>query len=124
MNHIKKGRIFVKTTPTDLRKGFTGLYALVIQHFKKDILDGDTFLFLNKQKNLIKMMKWDGTGILISSKRLAKGRFANIFDHCEGRILRLSKTQLFRLISGQPMQRLFLPQKNKEKTSENRVMRI
>ena len=118
MNRLKKGRIFVKTTPTDLRKGFSGLYALVIQHFKKDILDGDTFLFLNKRKNLIKMMKWDGTGILISSKRLAKGRFANIFDHCEGRILRLSKTQLFRLISGQPMQRLFLPKKTKKRLAQ------
>lgn len=117
MNRRLTRRIFVKTSPTDLRKGFGGLYSLVITYFKKDLLKGDTFLFLNKRKTLIKMIQWDGTGVVITSKMLAKGRFANLFDHFDGKTIHMSKNRLQRLMAGESIQRIFLP----GKTSIDRV---
>jgi len=42
-------RIFVHALPTDMRKSFDGLYAIVQHAFAKDVFQGDYFVFLNQQ---------------------------------------------------------------------------
>jgi transposase len=42
-------RIFVHALPTDMRRGFNGLSAIVSQAFGKNVLDGDYFVFVNKR---------------------------------------------------------------------------
>ena len=68
-------RVFVYGQPTDMRKGFTGLQALVLQHLGKDPLSGDLFVFINRDRNLMKCLLWDRTGFVIVFKRLERGRF-------------------------------------------------
>jgi transposase len=41
-------RIFVHALPTDMRKSFDGLYALVVHSFGKDVFQGDYFVFVNR----------------------------------------------------------------------------
>ena len=68
-------RIFVATTPTDMRKQFDGLRALVVHSFGKDVMTGDYFLFVNRAKNRCKVLCWDRDGFALWSKRLERGRF-------------------------------------------------
>lgn len=47
-------RVFAGTTPTDMRKQFDGLYALVTGIFGHDVFDGHLFLFFNRRRDRLK----------------------------------------------------------------------
>lgn len=68
-------RIFVCTTPTDMRRQFDGLSALVTHALEMDPLSGDFFVFLNRSRTLCKILCWDRDGFLLVAKRLCRGRF-------------------------------------------------
>lgn len=68
-------RIFVCTTPTDMRRQFDGLSALVKHCLEMDPLSGDFFVFLNRPRTLCKILCWDRDGFLLVAKRLARGTF-------------------------------------------------
>lgn len=58
-----------------MRKGFEGLYGLVRDRLMCDPMSGHIFLFSNSQRNRLKLIFWDGSGLWVCSKRLEKGRF-------------------------------------------------
>ena len=58
-----------------MRKGFEGLYGLVRDRLLCEPLSGHFFLFCNAQRNRLKMLVWDGSGLWVCAKRLAKGKF-------------------------------------------------
>ena len=68
-------RIYVAAGATDMRKGFEGLYGLVRDRLSCDPLSGHVFLFSNAQRNRLKLLFWDGSGLWVCGKRLEKGRF-------------------------------------------------
>jgi transposase len=68
-------RIFVATGATDLRKGFDGLYGLVRDRLLCDPMSGHLFLFSNAQRNRLKVLFWDTSGLWVCAKKLEKGRF-------------------------------------------------
>jgi transposase len=68
-------RIYVAAGSTDMRKGFEGLFGLVRDRLDCDPLSGHVFLFANAQRNRLKLVFWDGSGLWICAKRLEKGRF-------------------------------------------------
>jgi transposase len=53
---------------------------LVECHFKRDLQDGDLFVFINRWKTSAKLLHWDGTGMCIYAKRLARGRFTQLWE--------------------------------------------
>lgn len=63
----------------DMRKSFEGLSALVEAAFPGTLLTGSLFLFLNRRRNLIKVLFWDGDGFVIWYKRLEQGTFPDCF---------------------------------------------
>lgn len=69
-------RVFAYAGPVDLRKGYDGLYGLVVGDLERDPLTGDCFLFVNRDRTRAKVLVWDGTGLCIFQKRLEQGRFA------------------------------------------------
>jgi len=70
-----QARMFLYAGPADMRKGFDGLSGLVINKLKQNPLSGDIFIFINRQRTLIKLLVWDQTGFAIWHKRLEQGTF-------------------------------------------------
>jgi len=68
-------RIYLAAGVTDMRKGFEGLYGLVRDRLSCEPLSGHLFLFCNGQRNRLKVLVWDGSGLWVCAKRLEKGRF-------------------------------------------------
>lgn len=68
-------RIYLAAGVTDMRKGFEGLYGLVRDRLSCEPLSGHLFLFCNAQRNRLKVLVWDGSGLWVCAERLEKGRF-------------------------------------------------
>jgi len=69
-------RIFAYSSPTDMRKSFDGLLALVKKIFAdQDPYSGSLFLFRNRRGNFVKILVWDRTGFCLYAKKLERGRF-------------------------------------------------
>jgi transposase len=69
MNRIRK-HIADHLAPgaTDMRKGFEGLYGLVRGHLLCDPLSGHVFLFSNVQRNRLKILFSDSSGLWVCAK--------------------------------------------------------
>lgn len=68
-------RVYLYTRPTDMRKSFDGLHALVRQVFQKDPVDGHLFLFVNRRRDRVKALWWDRDGLALFYKRLETGTY-------------------------------------------------
>lgn len=67
--------VYVATAPCCLRKSFEGLTNEVRQALAKDPLSGHVFVFLNRRKNMVKLLLWTRGGFTIVAKRLERGTF-------------------------------------------------
>ena len=67
--------IYLAAGPTDLRKGFEGLYGLVREQLRGEPRSGHLFGFCNREHTRVKLLYWDGSGLWVCAKRLEKGRF-------------------------------------------------
>ena len=103
MLNITSDRVYVFLTPTDMRKSFNTLAALV-KESGMDPLNGDIYVFANKAKNRFKILLWEKGGFWICAKRLEEGVFAvpfvNPFDQDKKYLLEISLTELRLLIEG------------------------
>lgn len=70
-------RIFLCKDPINMRKSFEGLSAAVEQLFPGELLTGALFIFLNRQRNHMKVLFWDQDGFAIWYKRLERGSFGH-----------------------------------------------
>lgn len=102
----RKARVWARTRPTDLRKGYTGLAALVIEEMGHDLVLGDLFVFISRRRTSVKVLQWDGTGLCIFSKRLAKGRFAPVWTRRQAGELHLTMAELALLLEGAALDRI------------------
>lgn len=95
----RRVRVFAFPKPADLRKGYDGLYGLVTTAMGHDVLGGDLFLFVNRKRDICKVLVWDGTGLCIFQKRLEQGRFAALWRD-DDQTLRLTTSELALFIEG------------------------
>jgi transposase len=68
-------RIWLYVPPTDLRKSFDGLSALVRTKLQDDPLSGQLFVFLNRRRTQVRILYFDRSGYCVWAKRLEQGRF-------------------------------------------------
>jgi|SRR5690349_7574875 len=96
-------RVLVWSTPVDFRAGMDRLAALV----QMTLLAGDVFVFRSRRVDRIKLLVYDGTGLVLVTKRLEHGRF--VWPPRTEGVVRLSALQLTVLLSGLPWERLHRP---------------
>ena len=68
-------RVFLATAPTDMRKSFDGLYALVENVLEEAPLSGHLFVFRNRRRDRLKVLWWDQDGLALFYKRLERGTY-------------------------------------------------
>jgi len=91
-------RVFLAVQPVDLRGSFNRLHSLVIEALQEDPISGHVFLFVNKRRNRVKALFWDGSGLWVCAKRLERNRFQ--WPHHDGPSLRLRGEEFAALING------------------------
>jgi transposase len=92
--------IYLCVQPTDMRKSFNGLWALVVEQLKQDPLVGGLFVFVNRRRDLMKLLYWDVDGIAIWAKRLERGTFEMPRVDAQSASVTLSATELTLLLRG------------------------
>ncbi len=66
-------RYYLYHGTTDMRNSFDGLSGIVKSRLGKDPLSGDVFIFINKRRNLVKLLQWEQGGFVLFYKRLESG---------------------------------------------------
>jgi transposase len=97
-------RILLAARPVDFRKGMDGLAALVQQALRADPFQDDVFIFRPKRADRVKILVYDGTGLVLYAKRLEAGRFS--WPSPAEDVVRLSAAPLATLLEGLPWARL------------------
>lgn len=91
-------RIFLASTPCDMRRSFDGLAAQVAQ-FGQNVYDGHLFVFVSKRRNRCKILSWQAGGFVLWYKRLEKGTF-KLPQIEKGDTVLLDPTSLAMLVDG------------------------
>ena len=68
-------RVLVSTQPVDFRKGHDGLASIVSSVLRKDPFTGTVFVFRSRRADRLKLLYWDGTGLVMAYKRLEEATF-------------------------------------------------
>jgi transposase len=118
-------RVWLYNRPTDMRKSYDGLSALVKNKLKEDPLSGQLFVFINRKGKQCKVLYFDRSGYCIWSKRLEQGQFhTNAVDSIKQT---LSLTDLKLIIEGidtrsvRQHKRYCKSYQENHKTQENRL---
>jgi len=70
-----KTKVFLARQVTDMRKSFRGLLVLTEAVLRQDPVSGHLFVFVNRRRDLLKILHWDGSGYWIWYRRLERGTF-------------------------------------------------
>ena len=88
------------TDATDMRKSFDGLSGLIQDFLSSLPKESSVFVFINKQRDKVKLLHWVGGGYLLYYKRLEEGTFELPQYEVSEAMIRLSYTQMVMLIDG------------------------
>ncbi len=91
-------RIWLAVAAVDGRKGFDTLCAIVRQALGQDPLCGDLFVFRNRSMARVKILLWDGNGLVLYAKRMERGTFR--WPQAGESSIALSGAQLIELLAG------------------------
>jgi len=95
-------RVWLYTEPTDMRKSFAGLSALVKEKLSENPLSDQIFVFVNRKGNYLKALYFDCSGYALWAKRLEQGQFHYRRDRtsCTSHKMSLSLTDLKLILEG------------------------
>lgn len=103
----RRTKIFVCKDPTDMRASYDTLFTKVKAVLQKDPFSGHIFLFLNRARTTCKCLYWDGTGLVILSKRLEKGTFSRINPFYEKEVV-LTEAEFGLFFEGANLEKRFI----------------
>jgi len=92
--------MFIVTAPTDLRRSYDGLGAMVEGFREGGAMSGDVFVFFNKRRTQVRMLFWDGSGYCIFMKRLEAGTFRRVFEQCNESHVEIETAEMAMLLEG------------------------
>lgn len=103
----RRTNIFVAKGPTDMRASYDTLFLKAKEVLKQDPFSGHLFVFMNARRTSCKCLYYDGTGLVIISKRLEKGLFSRINPYHSGDIV-LTQAEFGLFFEGADLNRRFI----------------
>jgi len=87
-------RFFVFNENIDMRAGFEKLHGLCVGHMKANMNEGNAYLFFGKNRKRVKILIYDGSGLVLIAKRLERNRFMKLEDLMGRSEISLSELEL------------------------------
>ena len=97
-------RVYLCTTPCDMRRSFDGLYALVSGVMQLNAFEGHLFVFSNRRRDRIRILYWDRDGFAVWAKRLERGVFVIPSGDPESARIEITTEELGALLSGMDLE--------------------
>jgi len=116
LSETGSGRVYLACGATDMRKSIDGLAALVEYSFDLDLFSDAWFVFCNRGRDKLKLLRWDHNGFWLYYRRLEKGRF-DWPSGSAGDTMAVSRRELGWLLDG-----LTLEQRQAHKAVEARTI--
>jgi transposase len=91
-------RVWIVAGHTDMRKGFDGLAAMVQTALAANPFCGHVFVFRGRRGDILKVLWFDGQGLMLLAKRLERGRF--VWPQATSGSVSLTPAQLSMLLEG------------------------
>jgi transposase len=88
----------VATKPIDFRKGHDSLDAVVKDELRSDLFTGTVFVLRAKKADRLKLLYWDGTGLVMAYKRLEQHTFT--WPAVKDGLMLMNHTQFEALFAG------------------------
>ena len=117
MSGVGSERVYLAVGPTDLRLSINGLSAIVQECFELDPFSSDLYVFCNKDRNRLKILRWQHNGFWLYIRRLEKDKF-NWPQSVGGDTIEVSGRELGWLLDGLTIQQ----EKAHRKTSPRLVV--
>lgn len=102
----RRTKVYIYQEPIDMRFGFERLSYLIREGMGHNIDIGDLFVFLGNNRRRLKALRFDGSGLVLITKRMEKKGFMNVRD-LDGR-LEINQSELELLLHGSVL-RKYLP---------------
>jgi transposase len=120
MFSLGASRYYLYREPTDIRKSFDGLCGLVSERLGQNPMSGDVFIFINRPRNRMKLLRWEPGGFVLFYKRLERGTFELPIFSNGVLSQRIGYGELAMIVTGISMKyakkrRRFLPQNDVDK---------
>jgi transposase len=100
-------RVLVATKPIDFRKGADSIAALAKETLAQDPFSGVVLVFRSRRADRLKLLVWDGSGLVLVWKRLENGAFK--WPPITEGVMRLSPAQFGALFEGLDWTRFHVP---------------
>lgn len=100
-------RVLIATKPIDFRKGADSLAALAKETLAQDPFGGAVLVFRSRRADRVKILVWDGSGLVLVWKRLEQGSFK--WPPITDGVMQLSSVQLAALVEGLDWTRMQVP---------------
>jgi transposase len=92
------GQVHLAPGATDMRKSIDGLAAIVNAVFALDPFSDRWFVFCNRRRDKLKILRWDHNGFWLHYRRLERGKFR--WPEDGGQSLVVTRRQLQWLLDG------------------------
>lgn len=89
-----------------MRKGFDSLCGIVSSQMQLNALSGAIFIFINKKRNQVKLLLWEGDGLSLYYKRLEQGTYELPLCSTGGPGISVTQQQLQFILQGVALQKI------------------
>ncbi|MBI2520135.1 MAG: IS66 family insertion sequence element accessory protein TnpB [Bdellovibrio sp.] len=103
----RRTRIFISKEPTDMQASYDSLFGKVRQVLHQDPQSEHLFVFINSRRTSCKCLYFDGTGLVIVSKRMERGLFCKINPSYRGKII-LTQSEFNLFFEGADLNKRFI----------------
>ena len=117
----RRTKIFVCKEATDMRSSYDSLFNRAKNILKRDPFSGHLFLFVNRLRTSCKCLYYDGTGFVILSKRLERGRFTKFNQFYKGNIT-LTEAEFGLFFEGANLKKRFVESPREIKTCQSNLV--